>query len=341
MRPVLAELPFDQYQRYGALALLADALRDRLGRRLRVLDVGDWNGLAARFCPDDECTCLDPDGRGQGRYVQADGRALPFADAAFDVVACLDALEHVPRPERPRIAAELRRVADHAVVVAVPVADGGAAEHEAALEQFVRDVLGGEQRQLREHREQGLPAAAEARAWLAGGEWRCADAPSGLLADWLPMMLAKHALIGVPGSEGVHRALDRRYNERHGQVDPAEPGYRHVVWAARGADAELPDALRASLGRPRREGDAEDSAVAGQLLVGALAARAGASVDLAALLRPDPAALARAAAALDARNRRLAGERAVALARVHAYESGRFIRAMALLARLRHALARR
>jgi SAM-dependent methyltransferase len=341
MRPVLAELPFDQYQRYGALALLANALRERLGRRLRVLDVGDWNGLAARFCPQDDCTCLDPDGRGRGRYIQADGRALPFADAAFDVVACLDALEHVPHGERPRIAAELRRVAAHAVVVAVPTADGGAAEQEAALERFVGDVLGGEQQQLREHREHGLPDADEARAWLAAAEWRCAEAFSGLLADWLPMMLAKHALLGVPGSDSVHRALDRRYNERHGVIDPAEAGYRHVQWAARGLHADLPDALRASLGPPRRCGDADDAAVAGQLLVGALAARAGAAVELAALLRPDAAAMARAAAALDARHRHLAGERAGALARVRAFESGRFMRGMALLARLRRALAGR
>jgi len=50
---VLEELPFDQYQRYGALRLAADDLRARLGRPLRILDVGDWDGLVARFCPDD------------------------------------------------------------------------------------------------------------------------------------------------------------------------------------------------------------------------------------------------------------------------------------------------
>ena len=335
MPAVLAELPFDQCQRYGALALLADVLRGRLGRPLRVLDVGDWNGLAARFCPGDLCVCLDPDGHGADRYVQADGRALPFVDGAFDVVACLDALEHVPREERPRIADELRRVAAHTVVVAVPTAEGGTAEHEAVLERFVRDVLGGQQEQLREHREQGLPTADEARSWLRAEGWSCADTPSGLLADWLPMMLAKHALSGVGATEVVHRALDRRYNERHGAVDPADIGYRQVLWAARGEHADLPAHLVATLPPARRCSDADDMTVASQLLLGALAARAGAEVDLPALLRPDAAELARAATALELRARTLRAECDAARERVRAYESGRFIRAMTFLARLR------
>jgi SAM-dependent methyltransferase len=338
---VLTELPFDQRQRYIALTLVADRLRARLGRPLRVLDVGDWNGLAALFCPEDLTLCLDPDGRGRARYVQADGRWLPFADGAFDVVACLDALEHVPSAERPRIAAELRRVAAHAVVVAVPTADGGTASQEAALERFVRDVLGGPQEQLREHRENGLPTVDEVRGWLIAEDWACADTPSGLLADWLPMMLAKHALLGVPGADATHRALDRRYNERHDGIDPAEVGYRHVLWAARGLHADLPAALLADLPPARRCPDADDAAVAGQVLVGALAARAGAAVDLGALLRPDTAELERAASALDVARRGLMAERDAAQARVRAFESGRFIRAMALVARLRRALARR
>jgi SAM-dependent methyltransferase len=331
---MLAELPFDQYQRYGALQLMADGLRARLGRPLRVLDVGDWNGLAARFCSEDLTICLDPEGRGAERYVQADGRALPFADQSFDVVSCLDALEHVPRADRATIAAELRRVAEHAIVVAVPVADAGAAAQESALERFVHAVLGGEQRQLSEHRRHGLPSAADVHAWLAVDDWRCASTLSGLLSDWLPMMLAKHALNGVIGSAAVQQALDRRYNERHGPIDAADPGYRLVTWVARGEHRELPDELLADMRPARHSPDADDLAVAAQVLVGCLSVRAGAPLDLGALLRPDPTALASAAASLDVRARALASDLDVATKRVSAFERGRFIRAMALLARL-------
>ena len=44
--------------------------------------------------------------------------ALPFADDAFDLVLCLEVLEHVPEPERA--VRELARVAGRDVVVSVP-----------------------------------------------------------------------------------------------------------------------------------------------------------------------------------------------------------------------------
>ena len=68
--------------------------------------------------------------------------------------------------------AELERVAAHALVLAVPIADDGAAACEHELYDYVWDVLGGEQQQLREHAERGLPTRAEARGWLDPAEWR-------------------------------------------------------------------------------------------------------------------------------------------------------------------------
>jgi hypothetical protein len=348
---VLEELPFDQFQRYGALRLAADALRGTLGRRLRVLDVGDWNGLAASFCPDDLTVWLDPSGTGAGRYVQADGGGLPFADGAFDLVACLDTLEHAEPARRPSIVAELERVAAHALVLAVPIADDGAPACEHELYDYVWDVLGGEQQQLREHAEHGLPTRAEARGWLAGDRWTVAETGSGLLPDWLAMMVAKHALLGAPDGAGqaAHRALDRRYNLRHGPVDPAEPAYRQIIFAGRGPAAGLPAAVMANLRPSRRVGDAEDQAVAQATLLAAHARRAGAELELLDHVHPDPVALSRASRALDREVRSLTmrreaaqlalveeRRRSAALAeRLAAFERGRFIRLMAFLDRAR------
>ena len=348
----LEELPFDQYQRYGALRLAADRLRAMLGRQLTILDVGDWNGLAARFCPGDLTVWLDPSGQGGGRYVQADGSRLPFADGSFDLVACLDTLEHVPKQRRLAIAEELRRVGRLAIVVAVPVADWGAPAAERSLFEYVWAVLGGEQVQLREHAEHVLPTIAEARGWLRAPGWTCADLPSGLLDDWLPMMLAKHLLLALPDGDAAHRALDRWHNERHGAVDPAEPAYRHVLYCGRGVAEELPRDLVAALGPPRRAGDAEDAAIPLRVLLAAHARRGGAALDSSDPVAVRGPALARASAALDqavasarreaeALRAELACERNRATelaARVQAYEAGRFIRMMALLARARRRL---
>lgn len=371
---MLEELPFDQYQRYGALRLAADHLRAILGRPLTVLDVGDWNGLAARFCPTDRCVWLDPTGAGSEGYIQADGAALPFADAAFDLVACLDTLEHVPRERRALVVAELARAAVYCLVIAVPVADDGAAEYERELAEYVRDVLGGEQQQLREHAEHGLPTRAEARSWLPSA-WQVVELPSGLLPDWLTMMVAKHALLAAtrapavapPSAEPValHLALDRAYNTRRAPLDPALPAYRHVLIATHTAApptagrpaiandnqppaasqiAQLPATIAARLPAPRTKPDPLDTAGAHAALLAAHAHLAGVGPTPRSD-QADPVALAHASRALAAATRALHDRHAAAqheLARaqqtIAAYERGRFIRAAATATRLRRRL---
>ena len=46
-----------------------------------------------------------------GRLVVGDARAMPFADAEFDVAYCNSLIEHVDPADRALVAAEIRRVA--------------------------------------------------------------------------------------------------------------------------------------------------------------------------------------------------------------------------------------
>src|SRR6185295_17779865 len=102
---------------------------------------------------------------------------------------------------------------------------------------------------------------------------------------------------------------DRRYNLRHGPVDPAGPAYRQVILAGRGAGAAMPAAVTAALPPARRSSDAEDVAAARAVLLGAHARRAGAELDLLDLVAPDPIALSRASRALDREVRSLSMRR--------------------------------
>lgn len=92
--------------------LLATDTADQLFRvtsrtRLRVLDVGGGPGYLARVLEraGAECVTVDVDagelrlhGRIPHRAAVADGLALPFADASFEVVHASNVLEHVRRP---------------------------------------------------------------------------------------------------------------------------------------------------------------------------------------------------------------------------------------------------
>jgi SAM-dependent methyltransferase len=54
--------------------------------------------------------------QGPRSFVQADARALPFEDDSFAIAHSSSVIEHLDPVDRPRFAAELRRVADRYIV---------------------------------------------------------------------------------------------------------------------------------------------------------------------------------------------------------------------------------
>jgi len=111
-------------------ALGIDASPDhRRGTGRTVLDVGCGEGFVAAYLQDrfPNLTILgvDIDFRflgtactGRAYFVGADARALPFSEETFDLVLCLEVLEHL---EKPREAlAELARVSRGLVLLSVP-----------------------------------------------------------------------------------------------------------------------------------------------------------------------------------------------------------------------------
>ncbi len=91
---------------------------------------------------------------------------LPFEDASFDTVVCLDVLEHVPPRDRAGFVAELARVSARRVIVACP-SDSG-----AWVETLLRDGFAAADRALPdwlgEHDEHGLPTRDEIGSWTSG-----------------------------------------------------------------------------------------------------------------------------------------------------------------------------
>ncbi|MFN2613099.1 MAG: class I SAM-dependent methyltransferase [Solirubrobacterales bacterium] len=123
--------------RRGLLTRLADPLAARARRRRhtvfermidprpgeRILDIGcgpAGTGLAA-LEPEAAITGVDSIGRpgyesGPRRFVEADARALPFADDSFEIAYSNSVVEHLDPADRPRFAQEIRRVAGRYLV---------------------------------------------------------------------------------------------------------------------------------------------------------------------------------------------------------------------------------
>lgn len=82
-----------------------------LRRRLRSVGVDVWTPYL-RHCKARQIHDVN---------VRADVRQLPFREKSFDVVICLQVIEHLSRPDAERLLERLERVARRQVIVTTPV----------------------------------------------------------------------------------------------------------------------------------------------------------------------------------------------------------------------------
>ncbi|RKQ92893.1 hypothetical protein C8N24_2749 [Solirubrobacter pauli] len=84
---------------------------------------------------------------------------FPWKDGAFDTIACLDTLEHMPADVRGPFVAELARVAARRVFVSCPLAEAG--DLDTMFRQMYEAAGLDAPDWLDEHAEHGLPTGAE------------------------------------------------------------------------------------------------------------------------------------------------------------------------------------
>ena len=104
--------PLARRARRGRHDLYRRVIAPRPGER--ILDVGCGAQGLAGFEHDADITGLDAADRPEypgRRFVRGDARALPFEDGSFEVAYSNSLVEHLDPADRPRFAAEIRRVA--------------------------------------------------------------------------------------------------------------------------------------------------------------------------------------------------------------------------------------
>jgi SAM-dependent methyltransferase len=131
-----------------------------------VLDVGCGRHGLACVRPDQPFVGLEINFTGDPAPTmvayEAEPGPLPFADASFDTVICLDALEHVPPDDRASFVAELARVTAGRLLLACPT--DAAQPLDDLMRRHYAERGAPEPSWLGEHAECGLPAAAEIEA---------------------------------------------------------------------------------------------------------------------------------------------------------------------------------
>ncbi|MGH7146256.1 MAG: class I SAM-dependent methyltransferase [Planctomycetota bacterium] len=217
----LHEIQVDCLAEHAAAAPQAPAAANGLGRDMlarhrlvaarleasgarQVLDIGGAPGLLAALLPERQLTIVDtahaaehPGFLRLAAVGAGEPLALPFADGAFDAVAALDVLEHIPAAARPNFVREAARVSNGAVYLAGPVASAAAVEAEATL----AAALPAAHEFLEEHRRFGLPTKEEIAAWIeAAGRAVVAVEEGSSVHQWLTDTAADLGLSLAPST---------------------------------------------------------------------------------------------------------------------------------------------
>ena len=245
---------FDQFQRYAVLRAYVEACAR--GGDYRVLDVGGVSpGVgggawlpAGEMLKSETSTqkldggvfALDLADCSAAGFIKGDGSRIPFKGGSFDVVSAMDVLEHIPRSKRRNFIGELCRVSRDAVIVCAPDGEKAVESAEAVVASAIREQLGIENEQLREHRENGLPGREEVdRAFaeeMGAGESFC----SGSLASWLLGQTVRGFFLGRRETPRFLEAVDKYMISTFNRTEFVLSPYRRFwIFSKRAGSADL------------------------------------------------------------------------------------------------------
>ena len=107
-----SSIEFDRFMRLSKTAEQVNKLK--LEKDTIVLDVGGFDGAFALFVPNLRVWVIDPQTTG------GSGLDIPFPNKHFEIVVCIDGLEHLPRKDRPKLLQELVRITKSKLFINFP-----------------------------------------------------------------------------------------------------------------------------------------------------------------------------------------------------------------------------
>ena len=224
---------YDQFQRYSVLKACIEVLFP--DKSPRVLDVGgrtpDRRGevcwLPVHKTARIEAYVVDIISCPGKGFIQGDGRKLPFKDNSFDLVSCLDVLEHIEEEDREGFLQELCRVSRDVVLLANPFKDKEIEKAEQVVFDQIKTLAGVEHEQLKEHKAFGLPEKTGVSEALSKNITFGTEFSFGSLENWLFLQSLKYSFWYKADKEKIHKLLDRFMTSRLSPLEFEPPFYRH------------------------------------------------------------------------------------------------------------------
>jgi hypothetical protein len=233
----------DQLQRYAFLRETVAALAS--SHPIRLLDVGgaaprrdgSWGWLPAReilrggIMPAGGVFVLDRPVFQSPGYLRGDGLHLPFRDGAFDIVAAMDVLEHVPGPDRPAFLREIARTSADLVILSGPPRDEAVAWAERSVGNDIERRYHIRHAQLEEHAACGLISEDETRKTLASEMGAVTSLGFGSLERWISSLTLRNRYLLRRNTPFVLEKLDAYLCARDARPEFEPPFYR-TFWLA-------------------------------------------------------------------------------------------------------------
>jgi hypothetical protein len=226
MKIDVLDIPFDHFQRYGMAGMLLKIL---CPAPASVLEVGaNEQRLLESFLPGANFIFSDlyPPTNADGSFIRASATSLPFGDAHFDSVVCLDVLEHMPPDQRTVAVREMARVASRIVIVACPLDRPWVRAAEKKANEIWRENFGEDYPWLQEHEEYGLVDGNAIEAAFIASGMKVQRFGQGNPELWSSLMGVHFLKEKVAELKPLVEDVDRLYNEAFFSSDRCIEGYR-------------------------------------------------------------------------------------------------------------------
>ena len=179
------------WEYYNRLRFVSDCIKELGAADVRVLDVGGatGNNLLKDFGISN-VTVLDTDPHAD---IVCSAHDIHVEDNSYDVVTCIDTLEHIPMGTREQVVRELVRVASQAAFLVAPVNSEENNRAEQIVLKYTRN------RFIKEHRTYGLVDFDSIESLLRvmreeGTIREFKKKPLDDLLNWVTMMTRRHII---------------------------------------------------------------------------------------------------------------------------------------------------
>ena len=177
------------WEYYNRLRFVSDRIKQLAVSHPRVLDVGGATGdnLLKKFSIG-KVTTLDTDPCAD---IVGSADDIPLEDNSYEVVTCIDTMEHIPKDAREKVVREIIRVASKAVFLVAPVNSEENNQAEQIVLKYTRN------RFIEEHQTYGLvdfdKIESILRVLQKNGGIKSFDKKSlDDLLNWVTMMTRRH-----------------------------------------------------------------------------------------------------------------------------------------------------